>query len=135
MCRCPIGQFDLAQHSTVDSSTIGSDGWCPLVKLEHQVLKTLVVDYAKAKALENHVAKLAVDAKASMSGRLRSLLQSAPLARTLWNKVKEAAEQAISPNSLTAEVKERADTIRSSDTTLVFPITFCLAFQERISSI
>ena len=109
----------------MDRSTVGADGWCPLVKLEHQLLKTLVVDYSKAKALENHWAKLAVDAKASISVRLKSLLQSGALARTLWNKVKEAAEQAISPNSLTAEIKERADSIRKPDPTLVLPSTAC----------
>lgn len=118
----------------MDSSAICADGWCPLVKLEHQILKTLVVDYEKATALENHVAKLSLDAKGSISTRLKSLLQSGSLARTLWNKVKEAAEQAISPNSLTAEIKERADTIRGPEPTLVLPSTFCLAFQESVAA-
>ena len=98
----------------VDVSQLGEDGWSMLVKLEIQMLRELVMDYSKKTALQCHRAKLALDARNSVSTRFRSLLQGTVLGRSLWMSMKDAADCAISPSSLSTEVRERANTIRNA---------------------
>ena len=99
----------------MDVSQLENDGWSSLVKLEIQMLRELVTDHSPKTALQCHRAKLAVEAENSVSMRLRSLLQGTGLGRSLWGALKDAADNAISPTSLTNEVKERAAAIANTN--------------------
>ena len=113
-------RLEIQGDMQVDSSQLGEDGWSSLVKLEIQLLRELIIDYSSKTALQCHRAKHAAEAKNSISGRLRSLIQGTNLGRTLWAGLKDAADSAISPSSLTSEVKERAESIRKSDIVSLF---------------
>ena len=107
-------RFEILGDGQIDVSQLGEDGWSSLVKLEVQMLRELVMDYSRRTALQCHRAKLAVEARNSLSMRFKALLQGTALGRALWAAMKAAADAAISPSSLLAEVKERAETIKKS---------------------
>ena len=107
-------RMEIQGETQVDVSQLSDDGWSTLVKLEIQMLRELNMDFSSRTALMCHRAKQAADAKGAISTRLKSLLQGTALGRTLWTALKDAADAAISPSSLTNEVKERAEAIKRS---------------------
>ena len=107
-------RLEITGEMQVSNAQMGDDGWSMLVKLEIQMLRELVLDYSQKAALLCHRAKLAVEARGSVSTRFKALLTGTTLGRTLFTAMKEAADAAISPSSLSSEVRERAELIRKS---------------------
>ena len=108
-------RFEILGDVQVDVAQLCDDGWSSLVKLELEMLRELTSDYSRKTPLQCHRAKLALEAKNSLSPRFKSLLQATTLGRSLWTSLKEAADAAISPSSLSNEVKERVEAIKKSD--------------------
>ena len=106
--------MDIQGEMQVDVSLLGDDGWGALVRLEVQMLREMVCDYSQKTALLCHRAKQTIQAKGSISSRLRALISGTALGRSLWGAMKDAADAAISPSSLITEVRERAEAIRKS---------------------
>ncbi|CAE7209196.1 unnamed protein product, partial [Symbiodinium sp. CCMP2456] len=95
-CPVPPVDFNKVQLSwkppTSDIGDVAGE-FSSLMKLDAQVLRTMLTDWSKATPLETFFAKMCVDLKGAFSVRLSSLLRSSTgTARTLWASLESAAK-------------------------------------------
>eukprot|EP00439_Symbiodinium_sp_Y106_P073523 s2186_g13.t2 len=97
--QCPVPAVDFNKVTTnwkPPTSDIGdiAGEFSSLMKLDAQVLRTMLTDWSKATPLETFFAKMCVDLKGAFSVRLSSLLRSSTgTARTLWAALDSAAKR------------------------------------------